>query len=160
MPRSDFADPNDRTRVSLLTRADDLNLEIVLGVQYCADSRGSQPGLAACCGARVCRARPTLHLSKTPARLGQTGIGNGTEMPEAVKGVSGATEQEFEADFLLAETLVMSQAPCPAGLTSCRRWSPQRPTTPRLARAAWPDRGHRCPRPGCGSRGRDGCWRR
>ena len=129
----------------------------------CSILRGQSrlaPGLAACCGARVCRARPTLHLSKTPARLGQTGIGNGTEMPEAVKGVSGVTEQEFEADFLLAETLVMSRAPCPAEFTSCRRCSPQRPMTPRLARAAWPDRGRRCPRPGCGSRGRDGCWRR
>ena len=45
MPRPDFADPNNRTRVALLTRADDLNLEIVLGVQYCADSRGSHQAL-------------------------------------------------------------------------------------------------------------------
>lgn len=34
-------------------------------------------------------------------------------MPEAVKGVSGVTEQEFEADFLLAEALVMRQPALP-----------------------------------------------
>lgn len=42
----------------------------------CSILRGQSrlaPGLAACCGARVCRARPTLHLSKTPEGLAKRG---------------------------------------------------------------------------------------
>jgi hypothetical protein len=71
MPRPDFADPDNRSRVTLLTRADDPNnLEIVLGVSIHLRCQSLHSAANQARGAlRVWRARPTLHLSKSPNQL-------------------------------------------------------------------------------------------
>jgi hypothetical protein len=71
MPRPDFADPDNRTCIALLTHADDPNnLEIVLGVSIHLRRQSLHSAAKQARGAlRVWSARPTLHLSKSPNQL-------------------------------------------------------------------------------------------
>jgi hypothetical protein len=78
-------------RVTLLTRAGDSILEIVLGsIQSCAPGRCTALNFRA---AGVSGAlRPTLHLSKKPDAEAR-GVVNGSEINRAVKGCGGLAQQ-------------------------------------------------------------------
>ena len=95
MPRLDFADPGNRTRVEQLTRADDSILEIVLGSISILRFR-SQLAREIPLRMRV-RTAHDQHFTcqRKPTRTGRMGIGNGSESAHAVKGVEGRRTRFF-----------------------------------------------------------------